>query len=136
MLDGHVRGEDLLVTARHLQVAVTVVGREQITMPRILGHLEQPLDRDVGLGDVEMRHGKPLPPPAAKMGRAGGRVNDRAASTTTLAVTAAWTPESAPVWDFPKVGDLGEGHERVGAVAVEPQAVAVAATAGGDQRAV
>ena len=66
MLDGHFGGEDLLVAPRHLQVAVAVVSRQQITMPRVLGDVEQPLDGDVGLGDVEVRHDR------SKLAGAGG----------------------------------------------------------------
>src|SRR5436309_2459368 len=39
---------------------MAVVGLEHVAMPRVLGHLEQPLHGDVGLYDVELGHNSPL----------------------------------------------------------------------------
>jgi hypothetical protein len=52
----HVGGEDLLEAAGHLQVAVPVVGVQEIEVEGILGGLDQSLDGEVGLGDIEAAH--------------------------------------------------------------------------------
>ena len=56
LLDGHVGGEDFLETPGHLQVAVPVVGVQEIEVARVGRRLDQSLHGDVGLGDVEAAH--------------------------------------------------------------------------------
>ena len=55
-LNGHVGREDLLPAAGHLQVAVPIVGVQEVEVTLVLRRLDQSLDREVGLGDVEAAH--------------------------------------------------------------------------------
>jgi hypothetical protein len=57
LVDRHLRHEDLLVATGDLQIALAVKRLQEKPVPRVLGALEQAVDRAVGLRDVEVDHG-------------------------------------------------------------------------------